>query len=208
MATVTINCAWCGAPKDIQRGEHRRQQRKGRVDFFCSLSCSAKRGNVTRQNCEVTKTCPHCGDEFKSTSSVKAATFCSRSCASAGSVTEKRRSRAQEVGPENLRPGIETNAKVLRAREGWKYVKVAACLLKEGVTHQFEYPIEGVGIFDLALLDLKTLVEFDGPHHQEKAHAAADKEKDRKAEHKGWTVARVSTDIGVIPVSAIEEVLE
>jgi len=47
-------------------------------------------------------------------------------------------------------------------------------------------------IFDLALLDRKMLIEFDGPYHDDGRQQDADAEKDGKAQSLGWAVKRVA----------------
>ena len=46
-------------------------------------------------------------------------------------------------------------------------------------------------MFDLALLDLKTFVEFDGGYHEEVYQKEVDAKKDLEAKEFGWEVVRV-----------------
>lgn len=80
---------------------------------------------------------------------------------------------------ENLLSTQET----LKRREGWKYVLLSAVL--GGRPHEFEFKL-GAFIYDLALFDSKTLVEFDGPDHV----VSADTKKDKAARQHGWKIER------------------
>lgn len=203
MKEVEIECALCGKGRCIPEKEYNRQRRKGRIDFYCSLSCAAKRGNIPRKNSEVTRHCKHCGKPFISSTAKRGAIFCSRSCASAGSVTSLRREHARRIG-HNLPHTTEQVANSLRNREGWKYIKLGAKLLSQGIRHQFEFPLDGAGIFDLVLFDLKLLVEFDGPYHRSGAQKEEDEKKNRAGEREGWKVVRIETPIGVIPSTILD----
>jgi len=48
-----------------------------------------------------------------------------------------------------------------------------------------------VGIFDLALLDLRMLVEFDGPEHDSPKYVEEDRLRDQRAKTAGWDVTRI-----------------
>lgn len=196
-ATMDLVCAWCGTEFTKQTAEVRRQTKKGRKWFFCSLSCAATFGNVRRKNKPITKTCPHCGDDFETHTGTRGATFCSRSCASAGSVTPARRRAGRRIA-EDFPPTLEVTAAGLRAREAWRYEEVATFLGSTDESHQFEYPMGGVGIFDLALLDRKVLVEFDGPEHAKNPTAAQDEERDHAASIRGWKVLRMAVEPGQV----------
>jgi very-short-patch-repair endonuclease len=64
--------------------------------------------------------------------------------------------------------------------------------------HQFEFPIED-RVFDLALLDVGVLVEFDGPYHSSPSQMPRDEEKDDLARRYGFVVVRKA----VVPASII-----
>ena len=96
----------------------------------------------------------------------------------------------------------------MRQREWWKYKDVAAFLRYVGEEHQFEYPMVGVGVFDLALMSKMMLVEFDGSYHETQEQQEADKQKDVGAGSRGWEVVRIQVVQGsVIPASALYSVL-
>jgi very-short-patch-repair endonuclease len=193
MKTKELNCAWCGKVFFILVKEYHRQIRKGREVFFCGLSCAASFRNETvgAKILPVNKECPVCHRVFQSDTSSKAATFCSRSCASKGSVTEYRRQKAREMGLQNQ--GILTidmTAASLRTREAWKYAALEEYLTNIGEPFQFEYPIDDA-IFDLALTRRKMLVEFDSDYHESSSQQERDLEKDETARTNGWTLERV-----------------
>ena len=62
-------------------------------------------------------------------------------------------------------------------------------LEKAKIKHVFEYRI-GRYIFDLALLDLKIVVEFDGRYHRCTTQQKSDRKKDEVAKGKGFIVVR------------------
>ncbi len=188
---ITVACAWCGEMTEKPVKEVNRARRLGRRSF-CSLSCSVRAGNEARKPKEVVKKCPHCGKRFKSSTSKKAATFCSRSCASAGSMSESRREAQRQAGLKAVvagRSNLISIPDTLKLREAWKYAALKEVLDGEGRSYEFEYPI-GRWIFDLALLDEKALVEFDGPHHRTERQTSLDNQKDEAGQAAGFVVIR------------------
>jgi hypothetical protein len=171
--------------------------------LFCSRSCVAVYNNSLRGNQirPIVKTCGFCGGRFNTTTGKAEATFCSRSCASSGSVTEARRIAAKAAGRQNNftrfsesdRNGmLEVIAKGLKKREQWKYKKLSAFLDWIGESYEIEAVLCG-SIRDLILPVRKIAVEFDGPHHQEVECAKQDAIKDEQAAKEGWTVIRIKT---------------
>ena len=91
---ITLECGYCASAFKKDLAEVRRHWKKGRETFYCSISCGAKAGNAHKKNRCIEKTCPVCKVSFAATTGAKEATFCSRSCASKGSVTKYRREKA------------------------------------------------------------------------------------------------------------------
>ena len=150
--------------------------------------------------------CEYCGKEFETSSGCRKSRFCSRSCASYGSVTDYRRSRQRESGlkTKNFASNIGTG---LRKREGWKYVDIGNLLDEHRVKHIFEWQT-GSCVFDLKLDDYKILIEFDGPYHRNNRQIAVDKEKDKIANDLGYCVIRVETETAsVISAETVENIL-
>jgi len=129
--------------------------------------------------------------------------FCSRECASAGSVTELRRDTAKAIGISSGFGGI-TRAGML-AREQWKYVLVGNRLNELRVRHEFEYQLPDTErFFDLALVDSRVFVEFDGPYHANVSQREDDEEKDKIAAAAGWKVVRIQVkQASVIDADAV-----
>ena len=180
MPKVDVACDGCG--KSLNRWPSEIGRRGGGT--FCDRSCAAKTGNAPRRSKEIVMDCP-CGKRFKTTTHNKAKRHCSRSCASRFSMSDKRREAQREAGllhKTNLSP-----AKALKEREGWKYAALRESLA--GREFEFEFELNG-RIFDLALLDTKTLVEFDGPDHAAKNVREDDAAKDQVAEAAGFIVIR------------------
>ncbi len=131
--------------------------------------------------------CPTCGVTFETSTHNKAKRHCSRSCASKGSMTEGRRAAQRAAGLEHAKNLIASTAETLKLREAWKYAPLKEAL--RGRPHEFEYPLEGY-VFDLALFDVKILVEFDGPYHSWTEQRVVDADKERVANEHGFKVER------------------
>jgi very-short-patch-repair endonuclease/ribosomal protein L33 len=199
---VKLKCVWCSNEFYLYAKEYDRQIRNGRSYFFCSRSCVASRRNKDKKLPIINKTCPVCKKEFWASIKKKGATFCSRSCASKGSVTELRRSTNKEWGLKNCYKSnnigsIDSIAKGLRIREAWKYSLIKSFLDKSNIRYQFEFPC-GSGIFDLALLDLKVFIEFDGPYHNYEKIEQIDNKKTVDAKNFGWSVVRIKIEQNTI----------
>lgn len=189
MASIDVKCAQCSKIFPMRRAEWNRQWRKGRTSFFCGLSCAATHANASKIAPVLRKLCAFCGNEFITKGDRHEAEFCSRSCASKGSVTDFRRQRASESGTANAPNLIKTEG-VLAIRENWKYAEIREYLTRIGLKFQFEYRIED-HVFDLALLDRMLLVEFDGPEHRQGKRVERDLTKDAEAAKFGWRVVRI-----------------
>jgi len=161
-----IICAWCGKQVEKVKSELNRQRAKGRHYFFCSGSCSAFYNNraTGHKVYPIDKVCPVCNKIFTTNTGARSATFCSRSCASKGSVNENRR-RAAKKGRENLIYGIKSIALAMKSREAWKYKELKKFLIYKEINHEFEEIVENF-IRDLVLWDKKLIIEFDGPDHK------------------------------------------
>jgi very-short-patch-repair endonuclease len=189
---VDLNCPACKEDFKKEQKEITRQLKKGRKNFFCSLNCAA----IFREEERIEilfKVCPECKTEFQVQNTVKKnKTFCSRGCASSGSMTEFRLNKAKETGKSSFlfRNGntVENIAKRLKTREGWKYNLLKDYLEVNNIAHEFEFIIEN-SIYDLVLFDLKIVIEFDGPYHA----FIDDDHKTQLAINNGWTIHRVKT---------------
>lgn len=200
---VDLMCGWCGKSIKVLKGEYTRQVKKGRKFFFCNNSCAAKKINAERPNRRilVKKICPHCKKEFTTMTGCKSATFCSRSCASAGSMSEKRR-EAQRKGGKDKTENLLTPEETLRLREAWKYTKLISFLEFCNETFVFEFRF-GDYIFDLALPNRFIFVEFDGIGHSSKEQSKTDTTKDMFAEQEGWKVIRKKVQSNTVISSSI-----
>ncbi len=122
--------------------------------------------------------------------------YCSRSCASAGSVTDARRNAVRFGNIANL----NSPAKMLKKRESWKYTQLESAL--SGVPHEFEYDFGGY-VYDLFLPEFDILVEFDDKYHCGK-QKITDHIKDVVAKLFGYSVVRVRVEsASVIPASVL-----
>lgn len=92
-------------------------------------------------------------------------------------------------------------ANSLRAREWGKYENLHSYLLCHEEAHQFEYNIPGTRfIYDLALFEPRTLIEFDEPHHAYRKNN--DTEKDKAAVENGWALLRIDVTGFELPFAA------
>lgn len=190
MNTVNLNCFFCGVEFNRSVKEYNRCVRIGRR-FYCSNSCSAKINNIPKKAKEIIKNCLLCGVRFKSNTKTKSAKYCSRSCASKGSMSDSRREAQRRGG---INSGLKSNnlisiEEALKKREPWKYVSVKELLDKSREKYEFEFRI-GNFIFDLALLDKKIIVEFDSPYHNDGNQKKIDTEKEKIAQDAGFFLIR------------------
>ena len=204
MRMTTVVCEHCGKQVEKPKKEVTRSIKLGRKSF-CGNSCGTKFSNTLRKAKEVTKCCLECGKEFTCFETAKAASFCSRSCASKNSqsITTKRITAARQAGlnSKNLLPMHE----IMKRREAWKYVELEERL--QGYPHEFEYKI-GNFIFDLVLPCSMVAVEFDGPDHRVKRQKIADAKKDQAAEALGYRVIRKEVKrAAVIPSCVLDGVV-
>jgi hypothetical protein len=98
-------------------------------------------------------------------------------------------------------PNLIVPAEALKRREARKYVEVVMVIGER--PHEFEYELDGV-VFDLALLDSRILVEFDGPYHRKKEQILRDEKKNGIAALHGFRVERIEVPSNsVIPAETI-----
>lgn len=190
MAKSYVSCNYCGA-RFLK--ENREINRAPGRSHFCSSSCCAKSNADRSRAKEVSKTCP-CGTSFVTTTKNKSPDHCSRSCTSRFSMSFERR-EAQRLGGLASRDNLWPASDILKKREAWKYVALQVVLTNR--PHEFEYPLEGY-VFDLALLDVRTLVEFDGPYHKSPSQGATDAAKEAVAKKHGFVVVRRAVQPAVV----------
>lgn len=201
MKTTSVSCAWCQAHSIKPLKEVARQLRKGRTTFFCDTKCAAFHHNSKRTDLvrELHKICPTCNESFITETGKLETTFCSRRCASLGSVTDARREAGRLVGSlYHARDATHVAELILKKRESFKYKFISEHLISLKVCHEFEKPI-GNYVFDLVIEDSRLAIEFDGPDHSTKTQLDVDKAKSEVASSFGYTVVR-------IPVTPNEEV--
>lgn len=184
MAKSQVTCFHCGARFVRENREINRKARLGKP-HFCSSTCAARHNADLTRAKEVVLTCP-CGNRFKSTTKAKAAIHCSRSCASRFSMSGERR-ESQRLSGINQANNLLSPVEVLKRREAWKYSALREVLGER--PHEFEFELEGY-VFDLALLDTGTLVEFDGPYHGGTKQGERDLVKEAVAERNEFVVIR------------------
>lgn len=216
--TVTIICEWCRKEKNIPKGEYKRKVNLG-TKFFCGLSCSAKHRNNLLGKAPIygEKICKCCKKPFTAHLNIKKSPrFCSRSCASLGSVTEKRREAARLSGKQSSTSNfnIVNTAKGLRSRESWKYENIEKFLISKGLENGtdfiFEFPLEEINyVYDIAFPRKKLLVELDGDYHFSESQLPSDIDKEEKARSLGWAVTRLETKTNcIIGSSSLQRILE
>ena len=196
--TTKVICGWCKKEFEMLGREYKRQAKKGRDIFFCSISCGAYHNNSKRYGApiEVTKKCMECSISFVVIINRKGSEkrFCSRVCASKGSVTQKRRDAARDITTKTPFT-IHSIAAGLRVREWDKYTLLSSVLNELKIDHCFEYVLPNTNyIFDLALFDKKLLIEFDGKYHEWEKQRIVDKQKSDIALVHGWQVVRINSE--------------
>lgn len=204
---IKVKCRWCGKKVDKPAGEVTRSLKLKRA-LYCNLKCAAHASNAPRKAKAITRNCPFCGQAVPSSTRVKARKFCSRSHASKYAwrhASKKRREAQREYGRRygkiyghqgggNLISPQETLSK----RESWKYELLRKHLDRNRRNYCFEYVLDKA-IFDLALLDKKILIEFDGPYHRALSQRPRDQEKEQIASAHGFRLIRRR----VIPTTVI-----
>jgi len=206
---IKIICGTCGKTSEKEFGEINRQIRQGRKTFFCDLHCAAEYNNKNRRAEVVNKICPVCKNVFQTSLNRYEKDFCSRGCASKGSMSEERR-LAQSLGgiksQEKFPADIFEIQRILKIREAWKYTALKSFFEEHKIEHDFE-SIVGNYIFDLLLFDKKILIEFDGPYHNGK-QKVTDSKKTEEAENLGWKVFRIITNPNqIIPVESVMKII-
>ena len=200
MAIITLTCTYCGAPVQKYDGEVRRQLKKGKTNFFCNTTCSVKYGNALRPNrrVEVEKICLYCKTPFKTKTGCKSPVYCSRGCASAGSMSEERREAQRQAGLKSKTKGTPVSmALIMKKREHWKYTKIAKFLELMKEDFEFEFILENY-IYDLFLKGLKILIEFDSSYHNMETQKTIDRIKDEIASKNGFNLIRIKTPVNTI----------
>jgi very-short-patch-repair endonuclease len=108
-------------------------------------------------------------------------------------MSEERR-EAQRVGGVEKAGNLLSTSDVLKLRESWKYAALRDVLSAR--PHEFEFELDGY-VFDLALLDVHILVEFDGPYHTGD-QLKVDARKEEVARAHGFLVVRRSVQSAVV----------
>ena len=202
-------CSYCGKTFYKAVGEYNRCMRLGRK-FYCGAKCAGKGVNEVKKKPDIVKICPVCGKSFTTTTKAKGATFCSRSCASKGSVTPARTEAGKKAVEASfkVRPPMQAINELMKKREAWKYVEVDNYLNSINEKHEFEYR-DGNYIYDLALLNRKIIIEFDGSEHRSVFMARPDLLKEDYINQKGFIVYRIYVKPNsVIPIDGVAKILK
>lgn len=195
MKTTDIYCGWCGALSRKAKSEIDRQLKKGRAVFFCNNSCSGYYVRAIKDKPrQQGKVCLFCNKEFITGVGKAERTFCSRGCASSGSVTEVRKEAARKAFKLN---GLKCNtsvagvANMMKKREAFRYQKLLAYLDGKIIKHEFEKPIDRF-VYDLVIEDSKLIFEFDEARsYAGVKQADIDAEKDKMAQQHGYKIVRI-----------------
>jgi len=105
-----------------------------------------------------------------------------------------KRTTCQGCRTEKRGGSLKATAASLRKANAKLYSEMGQHLDIQEISHKFEHVIAPY-IYDLVLYDLKTLVEFDGPHHSTRGQQKRDAYKDAAARRVGWTVHRITTGV-------------
>lgn len=190
-------CKQCGMEFEKDIKEYNRRIKLGKTEFFCGNSCSMIYKNSQRTDLrqEITKECPYCGKKFVTLTGSKESTFCSRECASSGSMTEYRIKKAKETSENNKsfiehKGSIQKIANILKTREASKYIEIEKFLESKKIKHEFEFVLKNF-IYDLCIEKYKILIEFDEDGHNYKNQIIIDKKKDKVAIDNGYSIERI-----------------
>lgn len=197
---LEIFCSSCGNSFLKESSEIKRQQKNKGIDvpFYCSLKCQSDVRRVLKY--PVSKIC-QCGKNFET---ITDASYCSRRCASLYSLSESRLNKMLDASKNTqfTRDNLNSVSNSLRIREWDKYDLLYHYLRASCISHSFEYCLENTRwIFDLAIHDLKLLIEFDEEYHDYRVEQ--DLEKDKAAIEQGWYVVRINVKTATIPYRPI-----
>lgn len=198
LADKTIICTNCGNSHIIDLSEYNYQVNRGRKNFFCSMKCAAAYNNTRNKKPAIQKACEWCGQPFECKTPYTKR-FCSRSCASAGSITPKRL-EGNRIGGAHSTQGhsIYSIQKLLKQREAWKYEEIGKLLDTLGISHEFEYVVGDKYIFDLLIPEWNVLIEFDSNYHNAPSQLESDIDKSKCATEHGYTLIRIQTPTNVV----------
>lgn len=223
MSTVSLTCSECGASFERDLGEYNFAHNRGNDIFFCSKKCSIKALHRTqaKEKIIIEKVCPVCNNIFKTEimpgHSGKdprlkyGKTFCSRGCASKGSVTDYRRQKARETAMNNplwtSEQSTESISRLLREREAYKYTDLDKALTDLNIKHAFEHVVDKY-VYDLWICDKNILFEFDEVGvHSGKLQESIDKQKDQVAANNGYILHRIVVKDKTIDIKEVLSLL-
>jgi ATP-dependent helicase YprA (DUF1998 family) len=191
---VQLVCAQCGIKFDKEKKEFKRRTGWGIKKFYCSISCGAIAHNEKNKVPILPRNCFRCGKKFtprtRRAKRGNQVLYCSRSCASLSSITEKRIQCYKSLqGTNNLVHDTYTISLAMKSREKENYKHLV--VPTENVI--YEHAIEN-RIFDLYLPDYNTLIELDGIYHKYADQQKIDREKDAIAERNGFAIIRLDGD--------------
>lgn len=205
---IDLTCNNCGKLYKESISYYEDMVKRGRQHNFCSIKC----GNIYINNSRrkerkiIQKQCPTCGSLFECTvvpsytgknNVIKEGRiFCSRGCASKGSVTNYRREKARTTAITNKkwtsRWCAQHMSEGMKTREGWRYKVVQEELSSLGLLSDFEVPI-GNFIYDLVLEDDRIIIEFDEDYHCDQKQKETDTAKTNYATSLGYKVFRINS---------------
>ncbi|MBL7023782.1 MAG: DUF559 domain-containing protein [Candidatus Marinimicrobia bacterium] len=198
---MKIICTECGIESEKPDKEIKSQMKSGRTKFFCSMSCAGYYNNRKRFPPKpfIKIKCKNCNNEFETKNYAKQ--FCSRSCASSGSITEKRinagKSSLNNFANLSQEDMISMISKGLKSREKWKYLDIESLLKRNNIRFEFEFPLDNY-VYDLALFDKKLLIEFDGSYHHYEDQKEVDDDKNETAIRNGWIIKRIKVNEKIV----------
>lgn len=187
-----VTCSECRITFPKNKNEYNRRIRENGVNarFFCTPKCAGIHVNREKQRPTISVVCS-CGKTFLTSTG---STFCSRSCASKYSMTPERYSAmmAASLNTRITSDNLQAIADGLRVREWEKYSYIHDILTDLFIPHSFECCLPNSRwIFDLALYDFCTFIEFDEGYHHKGKQIFIDDEKTSAAQSLGWDVFRI-----------------
>lgn len=192
--TIELTCCNPNCGKKFMKPlkEYNRKIKNNKLEFYCCSKCAGYINHRLKSQ-NINKICPVCGKEFTTKDNCKQATFCSRSCASKGSVNQARRNAGKITSQKNFMQdthNIYTIRNILIKRESWKYCEIKRYLDETGINHQFEYILNEMFIYDLVLFDNEIIIEFDGPEHL----YLNESKKEEIANNNGFNLIRINVE--------------
>lgn len=178
-------CQMCGTTF-FQPENQRGKLWEARV--YCSVACVHKARSAKAYAARPERTCPICGEAFRSSQPIARVTTC-------GKATCKRRYRHEIAAPkqaEKMRAAYASGTRLPASGISARELALWPSLQEDGWSWRMRW-FDAWGCFELdfSLPDRKINVEIDGPEHTTGSRKQSDVARDAELERRGWRILRI-----------------